>query len=29
MTTILEYTDHKFIEDINIEGDVLRFYTGS
>jgi hypothetical protein len=22
-------TDHKFIEDINIEGDVLKFYTGS
>jgi len=25
----LEYTDHRFIEDINIEGDVLKFYTGS
>ena len=22
-------TDHKFIEDINIEGNVLKFYTGS
>ena len=22
-------TDHKFIESINIEGDVLKFYTGS
>ena len=22
-------TAHKFIEDINIEGDVLKFYTGS
>ena len=25
----LQGTDHKFIEDINIEGDVLKFYTGS
>ena len=22
-------TDHKFIEDINIEGNILKFYTGS
>tara|TARA_B100000902_G_scaffold190329_1_gene181970 strand:- start:808 stop:1254 length:447 start_codon:yes stop_codon:yes gene_type:complete len=25
----LEYTDHRFIESIDIEGDVLKFYTGS
>ena len=25
----LQGTDHKFIEDINIEGNVLKFYTGS
>ena len=25
----LQGTDHKFIESINIEGDVLKFYTGS
>jgi len=25
----LQGTDHKFIESIDIEGDVLKFYTGS
>ena len=25
----LQGTDHKFIEDIDIEGNVLKFYTGS
>ena len=25
----LQGTDHKFIESIEIEGDVLKFYTGS
>ena len=25
----LQGTDHKFIESINIEGNVLKFYTGS
>ena len=25
----LQGTDHKFIEDIDIEGNILKFYTGS